>query len=422
VPAQSLPAATPRAPAVRESRDVRSYTLPPEEHRRAVAYSRARYRLHFAAFGWEVLVLSALIAVRVAPRFRDLAERVSRRSFVQTLVFVPLFFTVEQLLYLPVCLWGHRLSLAYGQSIQGWGSWLWDAVKGHLVVLCLLVPVVGILYALLRRTPRTWWFWFWLASVPIIVFVVFIAPFVIDPLFFEFEPLASRAPELVEPIETVTARGGLSIPRDRMFLMDASRKVTSLNAYVTGIGASRRVVVWDTTRQRMTTAQTLFVFGHEMGHYVLAHIPKTIVFVSALLFAASWLGHLLLRGLFGRGGDRWGIRGLADRASLPVLMLVLVVFGEIATPAIASYSRRIEHDADVYGLEVIHGVVPDSRKAAAQAFQVLGEVNLSDPSPSPFIEFWLYDHPSIGDRVAFARGYDPWSKGERPRYVRDTGP
>jgi Zn-dependent protease with chaperone function len=419
-PAQTSPPGPTPASAIRESRDVHAYTLTPEKYRQAVAYSRARYRLHFIGFAWEVAILVALVAIRVAPRFRDIAERASRRRAVQALVFVPLFLVVYQLLVLlPVDAWSHRLSVRFGQSIQGWASWLWDWVKVDLIALLISLPIVWILYGILRRSPRRWWLWFWLATLPIVVFVIFIAPVVIDPLFFEYQPLAAKAPELTERIEKVTERGGLSIPPGRMFLMDASKKLNSLNAYVTGFGASKRVVVWDTTIRRMTTPQTLVIFGHEMGHYVLHHIPKTIVFIAALLLVLLLAAHLVLRRLFPEGRERWGIRGVVDWASLPILMLVVAVMSEIGSPAVSSYSRANEHAADVYSLEVIHGIVPDANRTAAEAFQILGEVNLADPDPPPFIRFWLYDHPPLAERLVFARTYDPWSKGQPPRYVRD---
>ncbi len=401
---------------------VAAYTLSPEKYEKAVAYSRARYRLHFAASAWQIAVLIGLVALGVAPRFRWFAERASRRRFVQALVFVPLFLMTEQALELPLDGYGHHLSVAYDQSVQGWGSWLWDWLKGHLITLVIVTPLVWILYGLLRRSPRRWWLWFWLATLPVIVFVLFIAPVVIDPLFFKYEPLAQKSPELVGEIEKVTARGGSSIPPDRMFWMEASEKLKSVNAYVTGFGASKRVVVWDTTLAKTTTPQTLFVFGHEMGHYVLGHIPKTIAFIAALLLVMLFLAHLVLSRALPEGRGRRGIRGLADWASLPLLLLVLSVFGELATPIVSSYSRSNEHDADVYGLEVVHGIVPDSARSAAEAFQILGEINLADPHPSRFIEIWLYTHPPLADRLVFARTYDPWRKGEPPRFLRAAPP
>ncbi|MFQ5696362.1 MAG: M48 family metalloprotease, partial [Terriglobia bacterium] len=232
-------------------------------------------------------------------------------------------------------------------------------------------------------------------------------------------PLEENQPELVAKIEQVTQRGGLEIPRERMFEMKASEKLKSVNAFVTGFGASKRVVVWDTTLEKMTPAQTLFVFGHEMGHYVLGHIMKGIAFIAAVLLLFLYLGYRGLGWALGRWGERWRIRGVDDWASLPVLMLLLSVFSFLFQPIGNTYSRYQEHQADIYGLEVIHGLVPDSQQAGAQAFQVLGEINLADPDPGTLIKIWLYDHPPLAERVAFAHSYDPWSKGELPKYVRE---
>lgn len=412
-PAPAAPTAASPTPAASPA----TYTLTPEKRAQAIAYARARYRLHFAAFAWGCLVLLALIALRLGPRFRDLAEGASRRRFVQAAVFVPLLFATEGVLELPTSAYGHHLARFYGQSVQGWGSWLWDQAKGLLVGLVVAIPLVWLLYAILRKSPRRWWLWFWLALLPILVFLIFVTPLAIDPLFFRFEPLAPAHPELAREIGKVAARAGEPIPPERMFEMNASTKYTGINAYVTGLGASKRVVVWDTTIAKATIPQTLFVFGHEMGHYVLHHVPRTIAFLWALLFGLLALGAWILGRVFARPG-RWGIRGLSDWASLPVLVLGLTVAVELATPIVGAYSRAQEHEADVFGLEAIHGLVPDSPRAAAEAFQLLGEVNLSDPDPSPFITFWLYDHPPLADRQRFAAQYDPWAKGESPKYVK----
>jgi Zn-dependent protease with chaperone function len=324
-----------------------------------------------------------------------------------------------QLLGLPLDAYRHHLARSYDQSVQGFGSWLWDWTKGLLITLAIAIPVVAALYAILRKNPRRWWLRFWIGSLPVIVFLVFISPLVIDPLFFRFEPLAARAPDLVTEIARVTKRGSLQIPRERMFLMNASDKLKSVNAYVTGFGASKRIVVWDTTLARTTTPQTLSIFGHEMGHYVLGHVFKTIAFLAVLLLVLLFAAQVVTRRIFRKGAGPFGLRELSDWASLPLLLLIVAVASELALPIVNGYSRANEHAADVYGLEVVHGVVPDANRAAAEAFQVLGEINLADPSPSRFIRFWLYTHPPLAERVAFARTYDPWSKGEPPRYIRD---
>ena len=397
---------------------VQAYTLPPEKYEKAIAFSQTRWALHFIGVAYGLALLLILLSLRVAPLFRNLAESVSRRRFLQAIVFVPLLLVTFDLLYLPLDIYRQHLQLRYEQSVQSWGGWFWDWTKGEMIGLVIGTLLIWLLYAVLRRSPRRWWFYFWLASLPILIFLFFITPVLIDPLFFKFEPLEAKQPQLVAEIERVVKRGGLSIPRERMYEMNASEKYTTLNAYVTGFGATKRVVVWDTTIKRMTVPQTLFVFGHEMGHYVLNHIFKAIAFLSLLLLVLLFVLARAVRWAVSRWGGRWGIRSLEDWASLPVLMLFFFLFAFLGEPVGNSYSRYQEHEADVYGLEVTHGIVPDSAQAGAEAFQILGESNLSHPNPPAFIKVWLYDHPPVAERLKFARDYDPWSKGEPPQFVR----
>jgi STE24 endopeptidase len=202
-----------------------------------------------------------------------------------------------------------------------------------------------------------------------------------------------------------------------MFEMKASEKLNSLNAYVSGFGGSKRVVVWDTTLEHLTTPETLFVFGHEMGHYVLGHIRNSLLWLSLLLLALLFLGSYILRWTIARWGIKWGIRDTADWASLPLMLLIVAIFSFLSEPLVNGYSRWQEHQADVFGLEITHGLVPDSSAAAAHSFQVMGEIGLDEPNPNRFIEFWLFSHPSTADRLAFAETYDPWKNGH-PRYVQ----
>jgi Zn-dependent protease with chaperone function len=397
---------------------VESFSLPPDKLAKAIEYSRAKNWIYFVGFGYSVLVLITVLNWRLARKFGDWATAESRRRIVQAFIFIPLLSLAIDLLGLPVSIYQQHLLLRYEQSIQGWGSWAWDWTKSELIGFVILSLLAWILYAVIRRSPRRWWFYFWLASIPIILFLQFIAPVLIDPLFNKFEPLEARNPQLVASIGKVVRRGGLEIPPDRMFEMKASEKYKSVNAYVTGLGASKRVVVWDTTIRRMTPDQTLFVFGHEMGHYVLGHIWIAIGLISLGVLASLFAGYHALRWMLRRWGERWAIRGVADWESLPALLLVLTVLSFAAEPLGNWISRVQEHHADIYGLEVIHGIVPDAPQAAAQAFQILGEISLSDPHPSRFIEFWRYDHPSVADRVAFAASYNPWAAGRAPRYVK----
>jgi Zn-dependent protease with chaperone function len=178
------------------------------------------------------------------------------------------------------------------------------------------------------------------------------------------------------------------------------------------------VVVWDTAIRKLTTDEILFVFGHEMGHYVLQHIWMGIALSCLGMLFSLWLVYHFLNRAIRRWGSRHDVRAVGDWASAPLLLIAAAVLGFIGDPISNGVSRTMEHNADIYGLEAIHGLVPDAPQAAARSFQVLGEMSLSDPNPSPFIEFWLYDHPTIAERVRFSAEYDPWGHGIAPRYIK----
>jgi len=417
------PAASPFASAMPAAQSTPAtqttqYTLPPDKLAKSKALYDLRGKLRIIDTAYSLLVLLALLAWGIAAKYRDWAERVSKYRFVQALIFIPLFILTLTVLGLPLDAYQQHISREYGLSVQGWESWLGDVAKGQGVTLIILILAIWGITNLIRKSPRRWWFYTWLIAVPFVIFLIFLAPLVIDPLFNKFEPLDKSNPQLVDAIEQVTKRGGLEIPRDRMFLMKASEKVTTLNAYVTGFGPSKRVVVWDTTIKNASTPETLFVFGHEMGHYVLNHIVIGIAATAVGLFIGFYLLFRIANWAFPRFQQRWHMRDLSDWAAVPMLFLIFSLLNLVSQPIGSTFSRQLEHNADVYGLEVTHGLNPNSQEAAAHAFQVLGELSLSYPYPSDFYVFWYGDHPPIRDRVPFAHNYDPWSKGEQPKYVK----
>jgi STE24 endopeptidase len=398
--------------------DKSAYALPPEKLKQAIEYSRIRVMLDFADSGWGILQLVLLLALGVAAWMRNTAVSASRHRWVQGFLFTLLFLVITTLLTLPLDLYGHHEAVAYGQSVQGWWSWAGDLAKSFGLALVLGWLFVMLLFWVMAKSPRRWWFWFWIPAMVSVVIGVFVAPVLIDPLFNKFEPLEKSNPVLVERLEQVVHRAGIVIPPDRMFLMKASEKVTGLNAYVTGFGPSKRLVVWDTSIQKATPDEILFIFGHEMGHYVLGHIPATVEFLGALLLVEFYLGYLGVGWLIRRYGSAWRIDSQRDWAALVVLVLVLSVLSFLGEPIVSAYSRAHEHAADVYGQEAIHGIVADPQKTAQEAFQVLGETSLVDPNPNRFVEFWTFGHPSISSRAAFAAAYNPWLPGRHPKYFK----
>ncbi len=395
-----------------------AYTLPPEKLKKAQTKAEIRHWLHFGGEGWGILQVLLLLGTGAVARMQRTALRATGGRWVQGLVFLTLFVGAETLLDLPLAVAGQHVSRVYGLSVQGWGSWAGDQAKSFLLTCLIGWPIVMLLFWVIRRSPRRWWLWFWAATIPMLLLGIFLFPVVIEPMFNHFEPLARADPALVAQLQTVVDKGHMGITPDRMFLMRASEKVTGMNAYVTGFGASKRVVVWDTTIAKATPDEILFIFGHEMGHYVLRHIARGLVLSIVGAFLAFWLGYLFVRWSLERYGERWGILTQTDWGAVAVLALALGLYGVVAEPVDSTLSRIQEHEADVFGQEVVHGVVADPQKVGREAFQVLGENGLDEPNPGVLLEFWSYSHPSTSRRAAFAEAYDPWEPGNEPRYFR----
>jgi STE24 endopeptidase len=405
--------------ALRQAAVIRTaYTLPPDKLKPAQELFRARTTLHFVGEGWAILQLVLLLALGVPAGMRNVAENLTKNRWGQGFVFVFLFLLAITLLNVPLRLYGHHVAIAYGLSVQGWGSWVWDQAKGFLLTWFVASLLVMVLFWVIRRSPKHWWFWFWIPTMAGVLFGVFVSPILVDPLFNKFEPLQQRSPALVEQLEKVVARSGVSLPPDRMFFMQASQKVTSLNAYVTGFGPSKRLVLWDTTIASSTPDELSGIFGHELGHYALHHIVRGLLFTAVLLLVAFFLGQRVTQRLLSRYGARWRIRSQNDWALLAVLVLVLNVLNFLSEPIDNAFSRSIEHAADVYGQEAIHGIVADPQTTTQRGFQRLGETSLDDPTPHPFVDFWTSSHPSTASRAAFAAAYNPWAQGQHPRYFQ----
>ena len=400
-----------------------AYKLTPEKQAKAIAISRIRNIMDIVGGLWGLAVLWLMLSTRAAAGLEGWAKRISARRWIQGLIFFATFLLITTVASMPLDWFSQWEEKNYNVSVQGWGSWLVDQGKALGLAVTIGAPVLLLFNWIVRRWPRRYWFGVWLATIPLIVFLIFISPY-LAPIFNKFEPLSKNHAALVAKLETVVVRTGIDIPPERMFLMKASEKSNGLNAYVTGLGSTKRYVMWDTATDRLPDDEILFVFGHESGHYVLNHIPKLIAGTWAALFFvflacagfAAWLAR--------RFGRRWGLgepsdqTPLASRAGFVVLLFTISVAGFLLEPVNNGFSRHFEHQADVYGQEAIHGLVPDPQKTAVSAFNHLGEAWLEDPDPSPFIEFWEFSHPSVKNRANFAEHYDPWANGGHGEFFK----
>ena len=392
------------------------YALPPAKLQRAETLDRDRNLLWLISTLWSVGSLLLVLRLHWAAALSRFAARVTHRPWVQGLIFLPLLTVLLTLLDLPLGLIGHHIGLAYGLSVEHWPAWFWDWTKSLMVGVLGSTFILSLLFAIVRHARQRWWLWFWLLSLPLGLAAVYAAPLVLDPLFNHFEPLTRSHPELVAQLERVVERSGQTIPPDRMFLMKASEKVTGLNAYVAGFGGSKRVVVWDTSLKKSTPDAVLYIFGHELGHYVLHDVVHGLLMAAAGSLLALWLGYLVVHWMVQRYGARWQVPAVEDWSAVVVLMLAFALFSIVSEPIGNAISRRVEHRADVYGQEVIHGIVADPQTTAVRSFQTLGEESLDVPDPNRWMVFWTYSHPTIAARAAFARDYDPWAPGKQPRF------
>jgi Zn-dependent protease with chaperone function len=394
-----------------------TYTLPPDKLAKAIALYHAGNWAYFGGTVWTILALYLLLRLGAGSAIRDLAARTTARPRVQGLIAVPLWLLILTAIGLPISLLMQRVELKYGISVEPWTLWWADFGKSVALNIVVGTIVLSVLYALIRRSPRRWWLWFWILALPVELAAVFVIPIVIDPIFDHFSPLSRVDPALVQQLEQVAARGHLHIPPGRMYVMNASAKVTGPNAYVTGFGVSKRIVIWDTTLRELTPDEILATYGHEQGHYVLHHIQKGLLFSAAVMFVFFWIAFQLFRWLARSHSGTFHITSLEDWSSLGLLLLLVTVLGFFADPVANAFSRHIEHQADVYGEEVIHGLVSNPQATMARDFQQLGELWLDLPHPNRFIVFWTYSHPPTTDRMRFAASYDPWKPGKHPRYV-----
>ena len=267
-----------------------AYTLAPDKLAKAIKLSRIRNILSIAGSIWGIAFVWILLAAGGWAGLEVWAQNISDKRWVQGLVFFAAYFIILTLASLPLDLWANVSSAALQRSgVQGWGSWFGDEAEGvgadtgarHTGPAALQLDCEAL------RWPRRYWLGIWVATVPILVFFIFVAP-LLAPIFDKFEPLEQNHAGLVTELEKVAVRTGTNIPPDRMYLMKASLKTNGLNAYVNGIGATKRIVVWDTTAGKIPNDEVLFIFGHESGHYVLHHIPQYIAIYSIGLFFTYW--------------------------------------------------------------------------------------------------------------------------------------
>ena len=363
--------------------------IPASARARSDAYFEGGYWLILWDFLYGAAVYLFLLHFGWSAAMRNFAERITRFKPLQTFIYWWEFLIVTTILGAPLELYeGYFRERQYGLATQTLVPWLGDQLIILLVNLLLGGVVAMVLFGVVRRLPRTWWIWGAGVSIVFLIFFIMIAPVFIFPLLNKYTVLED--PRIIQPILSL-ARGN-GIPAQKVYQMDASRQTTRMSANVSGFGRTMRITLNDNLLRRGSPEEIQAVMGHEMGHYVLHHIAKDILYFSVVtVIFFAFLRWSLERAL-ARWGERWQARGIGDTAVLPLVFLLGSLSAFVYTPFFSTHIRTNEHEADMYGLNASRQ--PDG---FAQAAIHLGEYRKMNPGP---IEEWIFfDHPSGRNRI-----------------------
>ncbi len=405
-------ATAPRVAAVRAQADGAGEETPvpvPEPSGQALRYYRSGNVLWLVDLLWGMLIPVLILFTGISARIRTWAHALGRRWFLIVGIYVAILMLICFALNLPLSYYEDYVRQhAYGLSNQSLAKWWSDSLKSLAISVLGGFLFLWIPYLVVKRSPRRWWLYNSLLSIPFLMFVLLISPILIDPLFNDFGPMKDKA--LEAKILALADRAG--IEGGRVYEVNKSVDTSAVNAYVTGILQSKRIVLWDTILAKLSDRELLVVMGHEMGHYVLNHILTGLIFSFFLILAVLYLTWRTAGALIRKYKDRFGFELLSDVASLPLLALLVGVFLFSLSPLALAFSRYQEHEADRFALEITRDT-----HAAAMAFIKLQQQNLSIPRPGLLYRVWRLSHPAIGDRIDFCNKYHPWRTGQPMRYA-----
>jgi len=367
----------------------------PADTPEARRYNRIRRWLGIADFALGLIFLVVLLATGWNATLRDLAYSENRPYSLAVFFYVLMLMLIQKFLGFGLDYYGFRLEHRFNLSNQKLRSWLWDEAKGFLVGLILATIVVELLYFIMRQTPQYWWLIAWAVFLGLFVLMAQLAPVVLFPIFYKFEPLQNE--ELKGRLVRLGERAGTRVRG--VYKWNLSEKSKKANAALTGLGNTRRIILADTLLEKYSADEIEAVLAHELGHHVHKHILKSIAVQAGVtlvgFWAANWALHYAV--------ERWHLFvSMSDFANLPLLVLLSTVLSFLLLPALNAFSRYNERQADRYAFQSIASVQPfisSMNKLAAQ--------NLAERTPSTFVEWFFHSHPAISRRVAAA---EAWAK------------
>lgn len=375
---------------------------------KAVRYYKSGVVLWVVNTVLGILIPALFLFTGFSARIRNWAQSLGRKWFFIIAIYIVIFTIVNFLIYLPLSYYQDFVRQhAYDLSNQTFNKWLTDSLKGLMVGIIIGVLFLWVPYLLLKKSPKRWWLYTGILSIPFYSFVILISPIWIDPLFNKFGPMKDKA--LERKILALADKAG--IEGGRVYEVNKSVDTKTVNAYVTGFMDTKRIVLWDTILAKSNEREVLAVMGHEMGHYVLGHVIKGILFFSFVTIILLYVAYRTAGSLIQKYQNRFGFNQLSDVASLPLILLLINIFVFIITPPVFAFTRHMEHEADRFGLEITK-----DNYASATSFVRLQQENLSNPKPGLIMKLWRWTHPPLGERIDFCNQYRPWENGQPLKY------
>jgi STE24 endopeptidase len=373
-------------------------TIPvPTDSPESRRYNRVKRWLGVGDFVIGFGLLAVLLVTGWTGTLRDLAlgehHGAARNYSVAVFLYVLMLILISKAIGIPLDYYGFRLEHRYHLSNQRFRSWLWDECKGLLIGLVMATIVVELIYFLLRQVPQYWWLIAWALFLGLMVLLAQLAPVVLFPIFYKFEPLENE--ELKRRLIVLSERAGTRVRG--VYRWHLSEKSTKANAALTGLGPTRRIILADTLLDNYSDDEIEAVLAHELGHHVHRHILKSICVQAGITLFGFWLANEVLRYAVER---RDMFETLSDFANLPLLILVSTVLSFLLMPALNAYSRFNERQADRYCFQSVASVQP-----FISSMNKLADQNLAERTPSRWVEWLLHSHPAITKRVAAAESW-----------------
>lgn len=360
-------------------------------------YSKIRNLLFFLSTPFEWLVYLFVLITGLSRIFSKWADETAKFKWLKTPIYAFWLSLFAFLITLPLQYVSYSISKAYNISTQSFPSWMKDELIDFWLNFGSMAIMAAAIYWLIKRSRKRWWFYFWLLSVPFTLFIMFIRPVIIDPLYNDFYPLKDK--QLEEKILQLASKA--DIPTEHVFEVNMSEKTNALNAYVTGIGSNSRIVLWDTTLTRLDDDEILFIMAHEMAHYVEKHLYIGIGGYLLLSLAGLYLISRLMNAMIAKWGNVFKVQGVGHISSFPLFLMLLSMFLFASSPLSNLVSRYQETRADRYAIELT-----ENKEAGVRTFQELTKAGLSQVNPPLLVKIFRYGHPTMLERITMIEEYD----------------